>query len=215
MSDMKRLIVFGATGGTGQEVVKQALELGHEVTIVVRRPLLSGLQHPRLKIIQGDVLAASTFIKSMQGMDAVISCLGVGRSREPTTLYSTGIGNLISVMKMAGVHRLICISAGALYVNSQMGFFIRILTRLVLQKILKEMYADMRRMEAIVEESGLDWTIVRPPMLKNKPFTGVYRTAITGHIKSPFSIGRADLANFMLGILQAPNTFGAKAELSY
>jgi len=212
---MEKLILFGATGGTGREVVKQALDRGHEVTVIVRNPSSFDIQHPRLKIVQGDVLEPSTFAKYMQGIDAVISCLGVGNSRQPITLYSTGIENIISAMKMAGVQRLICISAGALYVNQQMGFFVRIITKLVLQKILKEMYADMRLMEQIVEESKLNWTIVRPPMLKNKPFTGVYRTAIASHIKHPFSIARADLADFMLNILTDSKTFGAKAELSY
>lgn len=212
---MEKLVIFGATGGTGREVVRQALDRGHEVTIIVRNPLSFDIQHPRLKIIQGNVLQSSTFIKHMWGIDAVISCLGVGRSREPTTLYSAGIENIISAMEMTGVQRLICISAGALFVNKQMGLFISILTKLVLQKILKEMYADMRLMELIVEKSKSDWTIVRPPMLKDKPFTGVYRTAIAGHIKSPFSIGRADLADFMLNILEDPRTFGTKAELSY
>jgi putative NADH-flavin reductase len=212
---MESLIIFGATGGTGKEVVKQALDAGNAVTIIVRRPLSFPLQHPHLKIVQGDVLQRSTFESEMQGKDAVVSCLGVGRSREQTILYSTGIQNIISAMEMAGVSRLVCISAGALYVNNQMGFFVRILTKYVLQKILKEMYADMRLMEAVIEKSKFNWTIVRPPMLKDKPFTGVYRTAITGHIKSPFSIGRADLAHFMLSILGDSKTFGAKAELSY
>ena len=212
---MKKLIIFGATGGTGREVVRQALDKGHEVTIIVRNPSSFDIQHPQLKIVQGDVLQPSTFTEHIWGMDAVISCLGVGRSRKPTTLYSAGIENVISAMEMAGVQRLICISAGALFVNKQMGFFIRVLTKLVLQKILKEMYADMRLMERIVEKSNLDWTIVRPPMLKDKPFTGAYRTAITGHITKPFSIARADLADFMLNILGDSKTFGAKAELSY
>ncbi|MBS1690271.1 MAG: SDR family oxidoreductase [Bacteroidetes bacterium] len=211
---MEKLIVFGATGGTGQEVVKQALDRGHEVTIIVRNLQSFSMQHPHLKIFQGDVLQPSTFAHYMQGMDAVISCLGVG-SRQPTTLYSTGITNIISAMEAAGVQRLICISAGALYVNKQMGFFISMLTKLVLQKILKNMYADMRLMEHIVEESKLNWTIVRPPMLKNKAFTGSYRTAITGHIKHPSSIARADLADFMLNILTNPKTFSTKAEISY
>jgi putative NADH-flavin reductase len=212
---MERLIIFGATGGTGQEVVKQALNNGYKVTIVVRRPLSFPLQHPQLKIVQGDVLQLSTFASDMQGKDAVISCLGVGKSRKPTTLYSEGIQNIIAAMEMAGVDRLLCISAGALYVNKQMGFFIRLLTKFVLQKILKEMYADMRLMEAIVEKSRLNWTIVRPPMLKDKPLTGIYRTAITTHIKSPFSIGRADLAHFMLSILGDSHAFATKVELSY
>lgn len=212
---MEKLLVFGATGGTGREVVKQALDRGHEVTIIVRNPQSFSMQHPHLKIFQGDVLQSSTFADHMQSIDAIISCLGVGSSRQPTNLYSTGITNIISTMEAAGVQRLICISAGALYVNKQMGFFISILTKLVLQKILKNMYADMRLMEHIVEESKLNWTIVRPPMLKNKPFTGSYRTAITGHIKHPSSIARADLADFMLNILTNPKTFSAKAEISY
>jgi putative NADH-flavin reductase len=212
---MESLIIFGATGGTGKEVVKQALEAGNTVTIVIRHPLSFPIQHTNLKIVQGDVLDRSSFESEIQGKDAVVSCLGVGRSREPTVLYSAGIQNIISAMELAGVQRLVCISAGALYVNKEMGFFIRLLTRYVLQKILKEMYADMRLMEKIVEKSKLSWTIIRPPMLKDKPYTGFYRTAITGHIKSPFSIGRADLAHFMLSILGNPKTFGAKAELSY
>jgi len=212
---MEKLIVFGATGGTGREVVKQALDRGHEVTIIVRNPMSFSIQHPRLKIVQGDVLQSSTFALHMQGNDAVISCLGVRNSRQPTTLYSTGIKNIISAMTTANVQRLICISAGALYVNKEMGFFVSMLTKLVLQKILKEMYADMRLMEHIVEESKLNWTIIRPPMLKNKPFTGVYRTAITGHIKHPFSIARADLADFMLNIITNSKTYKTKAEISY
>ncbi|KAG4069349.1 hypothetical protein HA402_012202 [Bradysia odoriphaga] len=212
---MKKLIVFGATGGSGKEVVRQALDRGYEVTAVVRQPSLFNMQHTRLAIIQGDVLQPSTFEKNMQGMDAVISCLGVGRSRKPTSLYSAGTEHIISDMNTAGVPRFICISAGALYVNRQMGFFIRLLTRVVLQPLLREMYADMRLMEAAVEDSNVHWTIVRPPMLTDKPFTGVYRTAMNDHIKSPFSIGRADLADFMLNIIGDTEAFGAKAELSY
>lgn len=212
---MEKLLVFGATGGTGREVVKQALNRGYEVTVIVRNPSSFNIQHPHLHIVQGNVLQPSTLAGSMRGIDAVISCLGVGSSTQPTTLYSGGIKNIITAMQMADVQRLICISAGALYVNDQMGFFTKILTKLVLQKILRNMYADMRLMEHIVEESKLNWTIVRPPMLKDKPFTGVYRTAITGHIKHPFSIARADLADFMLNIITNSKTFGAKAELSY
>jgi len=212
---MERLIIFGATGGTGQEVVKQALNNGHKVTIIIRRALSFPFQHPQLKIVQGDVLQLSTFAGEMQGKDAVISCLGVGSSRKPTTLYSEGIQNIVAAMELAGVDRLVCISAGALYVNKQMGFFVRLLTKLVLQKIFKEMYDDMRLMEVIVEKSKLNWTIVRPPMLKDTPLTGIYRTAIATHIKRPFSIGRADLAHFMLSILGDLQTFATKAELSY
>lgn len=189
---MKKIIVFGATGGTGKEVAKQALDEGYEVTAVVRNPSGFDLKHQHLRIIKGDVLQPSTFEREIAGKEAVVSCLGASSNTKPTTLYSEGVKNIISAMNTAKVKRIVCISAGALDTNEEMGFFIRLLTKIVLQPILKNLYSDMRLMEAKIENSALDWTIVRPPMLKNKPLTGKYRTAVNSHIKRPFSISRAD-----------------------
>ncbi len=96
-----------------------------------------------------------------------------------------------------------------------MGFFIRMLTKLVLQKILKAVYADMRMMEKIVKKSGLEWTIIRPPMLKNKVMTGNYRIAVRSHIKRPFSIARADLAHFIINHLNDDNIYQSIVEIAY
>ncbi len=212
---MKKIIVFGATGGTGKQVVKQALENGYHLTVIVRNPVAFDMQHSQLEIINGDVLQSPTFENELEGRDAVISCLGTGKSTKPTTVYSTGIENIISAMNKASIKRLICISAGALYTNKEMGFFIRTLTKLVLQKILKEPYADMRLMETKVEKSRLDWTILRPARLTNKSFTGKYRVAVNSHNKRPFSISRADLAEYMLNSIDTPQTFKAKVEIAY
>ncbi len=211
---MKKLIVFGATGGTGKEVVKQALEQGNEITIIIRNPSAFELKHPHLKIITGDVLQLSSFENEVKGKDAVISCLGVGSSTKPTTVYSKGIENIIVAMNKAEVRRLICISAGALYVNKDMGFFVGTITKLVLQRIFKEMYGDMRLMEKKVENSNLDWTVVRPPMLKNKKLTGKYRIAVNSHVKRPSSISRANLAHFILHIVDDAQTLKVKTEIS-
>ncbi len=212
---MKKIIVFGATGGTGNEVVKQAFEKGYEVTAVIRNPSGFDLQHQHLKIIKGDVLQPSTFEKEIAGKEAVISCLGASSNTKSTTLYSEGIKNIISAMNKAQVKRIVCISAGALYTNEEMGFFIRLLTKIVLQPILKNLYSNMRLMEAEIENSALDWTIVRPPMLKNKPLTGKYRIAVNSHIRRPFSISRADLAQYMLSSIENSQTYKAKVEIAY
>ena len=212
---MKRIIVFGATGASGKEVVKQALASGHTVTAIARNPAAFTLQHPNLMISKGDVMQQETFEKEIAGKGAVISCLGTGTSLKPTTLYSAGIENIISAMNKGGVNRLICISAGALETNKEMGFFICAFLKLVLQKILKNPYADMRLMEKLVEKSNLDWTIIRPARLTNKPPEKKYRIALHSHIRKPWSIARADLANFMLGAIENNETIKAKVEIAY
>lgn len=155
-----------------------------------------------------------SFAATMKGKDAVISVLG-NRSTKPTILYSKGIENIINEMQKNNVQRLLCVSAGALYTNSKMGLFIRLLTKVVLQRILKGIYADMRLMEKEIQQTNLDYTIVRPPMLKDKPSKGKYRVSINEHLTKPFSIARADLAHFMVNHIDDNKTFKSIVEVSY
>ncbi|RFM26181.1 NAD(P)-dependent oxidoreductase [Deminuibacter soli] len=212
---MNAIIVFGATGGTGYEVVKQALEKGYLVTVVVRDISAFNLVHKNLTITMGDVLVAATFEEKLLGTRAVISCLGSGRSTKPTKIYSEGIKNIVEAMVKAGTPRLICVSAGGLETNKEMGVFTRLLVKLVLQPILKGPYTDMRLMEKFVTASPVEWTVVRPARLTNKTATGKYRTAVNTPLRKPFSIARADLANFMLTIIDAPETFGSIVNIAY
>ncbi len=211
---MKRIIVFGATGGTGKELVMQALEQGYEVTAVVRNPDTFTMQHPHLTISKGDVLQPITFEYKLQSADAVISCLGAAGTK-PTTLYSDGIMNIITAMQKGKVKRLVCISALPLYLNNSMGIRLQLLIKLFLAPIFKNLYSDMRLMETRIMCSNLNWTIVRPPYLINKPLTGIYRTATHVHLKKPWSISRADLAHFMLSTIDNPETIQSKTEISY
>ena len=114
---MKQILVFGATGGTGIELVKLALDKKYEVTVVIRNPAGFDLQHSHLKIIKRDVLQPVTFANEIHGKEAVISCLGTGASTKQTKVYSEGIKNIISEMNKSEVKRLICISAIALDTN--------------------------------------------------------------------------------------------------
>ncbi|MFB0840621.1 NAD(P)-dependent oxidoreductase [Paenibacillus oleatilyticus] len=107
--------MFGATGGTGRQVVIQALEEGHEVTAVVRRPETFDLRHDKLEVLKGDVLLPATFRQAMRGKDAALSALGVSH-RNPTTVYSTGTVKIMEAMQAAGVRRLVCLSSAGLEV---------------------------------------------------------------------------------------------------
>lgn len=212
---MKKMIVFGATGGTGKELVKQALHQGYNVIAIVREPSAFTMAHPLLTLIKGDVLTFPYFEEHLANVDVVISCLGTGKDLKETRVYSQGIQNILSAMENKGVGRLLCISAIALDTNKNMGFLIRFITTAILQKILKHVYSDMRMMEDLVEKSTIDWTIFRPPMLKDKPLSGIYRIAIGTHLTCPFSISRADLANGLLKSISNVQTFKTKVEIAY
>jgi putative NADH-flavin reductase len=212
---MEKIIVFGASGATGSQFVQQALESGHEVTAIIRDPArFSRPDHPNLIIHKGDVMQPESFAGAMKDKDAVISALG-NRSTKPTRLYSTGMKNIIAAMQVNNIQRIICLSAGALDTNPKMGLLIRLLTKLVLQRILREPYADMRFMEAEIRHTNLDYTIIRPPMLRHKPMKGKYRVAVNGHLARPFSIARADLAHYMLHHIADSGIFRSTVEISY
>lgn len=212
--NMNKIIVFGAAGGTGIEIVKQALEAGYQVTAFVRSPEKFALVHPGLVVRQGDVTFAGTFDKVVAGQDAVISAIG-NRSTKPTILYSVGLRNIVDAMRRTNVQRLICISAGGLDVNPKCSFFVRLLTKYVLQRILKEPYADLRLMETIVRQSGMHYTIMRPSRLLDKPVTGEYRIGINENISKPWSIARADVAHFIVHHIGDMKTFQSTTAISY
>ncbi len=108
-----KLVVFGATGGIGAEVVAQALAAGHEVTAVARRPEAVTIRRARLDVVYGDVLEAATIRDLISGQDVVVSAVGA-RNRAPTTVYSAGVANIMTAMRAAQVRRIFCISASGI-----------------------------------------------------------------------------------------------------
>ena len=206
-----KIIVFGANGGIGSKVVEQALEEGHQVTAVVRRPASISIQHPQLKVVQGDVLKPDTIQAAMAGQDAVISSLGV-TINEPTTVYSQGVANIIRAMQANGVQRLMCISASGLDPGP---LYQKIIAKLFLWRAFKHSYTDLVRMEAIVNASSVNWTIVRPPRLTDKERTGHYKIAINKHLANGLMLSRADTADYMLKHLNDPQTYHGLVEIAY
>lgn len=193
------IAVFGANGATGRLVVKQALARGYGVTAVTRHPETFPLRHERLQVMQGDVFDLAAVEQAVAGQDAVLSTLGVPFSREPITVYSQGVAHIVQAMKHYDVRRLVCVSSSAAGTNHDTGagfIFDKVLQPIVMSTIGKTTYADMKRMEALVMQSDLDWTIVRPSGLFETPAVTDYRVA-EDHIRRQFT-SRADLADCML-----------------
>ncbi len=190
------LLIVGATGGTGQQLVAQALDRGHRVTALVRR-LARAEQRPGLTPAVGDVLDPASLDRAMLGQQAVLSALGHKRWLGPTHLLSEGTRNLIAAMGHHGVRRLVCETALGISDSWwQMGLYYTLFVRPV---ILPFYFGDKVRQEAVVRASDLDWTIVRPGVLTNGPPRGRYRHGgRVGHWLWSVRISRADVAAFML-----------------
>jgi len=201
-----KLTVFGATGATGTSLVTQALAAGHEVTAVVRDPArLAVPESPRLRIVTADVMDPAAIGPAVAGADAVLSALGP-RGNGPTTVSQDSVRSIIQAIQKTGARRLLTIS-GTVVTDVGEGPLMRfVLKPLVRRTALRHVCADMRSAEDEVHKSNLDWTIMRPPRLTDKPATGTYRTAIDRNLPRAYTISRADVAACMLTVLDDPTT---------
>ena len=185
-----KVIVFGATGKTGKEILKQALAQGWEVTAFVRDPSSLSLENGDLNIMKGDIFEISTVKRAIQGQDAVICSLGTSELGK-TTVRAEGTKNIITAMKENNVDRLVVVSAhGVAESWSSLSF----INKLFFATLLHGARQDHEKQEVVVKESDLDWTILRPSGLTDTPKTGNY--AIGEDIKPITSrISRADVAH--------------------
>ena len=211
---MKKILVFGGSGGTGKRFIEQALNAGHTITAVIRNPDTFTVIHQNLNVVKGDVLIPKSFEKEFEKHEAVVSCLGIPKIQQ-TSLYSSGIRNIINNMERSGLKQLICISSGALDIPPNSSFIMTFLLKNVLQRVYKPIYADMRVMEEIIKNSGLDWTIVRAPKLTDGKATGTYKNITGLPLRGIPKISRADLAAFMLTHLTDSGTIKSTIEIAY
>lgn len=208
-----RIVVIGANGTTGQEIVTQALAAGHEVVGAVRRP--ETLSHIKgVEVAKIDLSDADTLAAAMQGADAVISALGhggVGAAMKFTTLYSDATRTIRTAMRATGVKRIMVLSSGGTVDNDKApGFYTKLLRRLLINT-----YTDMARMETILEESqDLEWTSVRLTYLRkgpSKPFLAQEGKLDRGN----FQIHFTDAARFIVDELTAREWINAHPVLGY
>lgn len=196
-----RLTVFGATGATGAELVRQALASGHHVEAVARRPDAIAITHPHLTVSRADVLDPAWSVNQVKGADAVLSALGSRVMKQHTTVYSQGVAAIIAAMRHHGVRRFVGISAIPVGLEAHQSMLERRLMYPLLHRFFGGGYDDMRRMEQLLADSGLDWTLFRPPALTNGRRTERYRTAIDRRLPRAWSVSRSDLAHAMLAAL--------------
>ncbi|TKA08070.1 NAD(P)-dependent oxidoreductase [Actinacidiphila oryziradicis] len=210
-----KLLIFGATGGTGAHLLTQALDAGHNVTVIARDPgKVVPKEHSSLTVLGGDALAPGTWQSAVAGHDAVLSCLGSTDRKHPTTVYSQGTANIVKAMREHTVRRLVCLSSAGLEIPPGIPLSQRLVTKLVVQRLYRHGYADMAEMERVVTSSDTHWTIIRPPMLTDGPLTRRYRTAENAHVSHPTSLPRADLAHYMLTHTDDPHTWKAIVEIT-
>lgn len=189
-----KVAIFGSTGTIGLQLVDQALEYGHIVTVLVRDPSKLTAMRASMKVIQGDVMDFASVEKAVAGQDAVLCSLGAGSKG---TVRSKGTRNIIRAMETAGVRRFICLST--LGVGDSWGNLSFFWKYIMFSGLLRRAYADHVLQEDHVMQSHLEWTIVRSGAFTNGNRTREYRHGFPGTDKRrKLEISRADVADFML-----------------
>jgi putative NADH-flavin reductase len=197
---MMKLVVLGATGGIGLEIMRQAADRGHKVTAFVRAPERLKSVGARFGVIQGDPLSSAELARALEDQDAVLSGFGPRvpiAKTDATLLHRFGVA-LSDAMRKVGIRRAIIISTAFLFKDSIIPP-----TNLVGRLFFPNMVADASEMESFFQKSGLDWTLVRPPRLINRPRRNRYRVR-EGHLPGfGFTISRADVAAFMINTAES------------
>lgn len=210
-----KLLILGATGGTGAALLDQAVAAGHDVTAIVRTPAnVHAAVKTSMTVVEGDVLEPGPWQDVAAEHNTLLSCLGSKDRRHPTTIYSHGTLNALAAMGTNTMRRLICLSSAGLDVPAETPLPQKLVTRLIIQRLYRHGYADMRRMEAALRDQDAHWTIVRPPMLTDAPGNGNYRTSMNNPLPNMRSIPRADLAHYLLTAIEDPTTWKATVEIS-
>ncbi len=187
-----KISIFGGTGGTGRSLVEQALAGGHTVTVLVRNPATFPVRHEHLTVLQGDVLDLAKVEAAVVGQDAVLSALGTNQ-KGPVSVCTDRIQSILAAMTQYSVRRLLVVSAYGATESHH-----RDLYNLLLWTSLKGKMVDKERMEKLITQSDVDWTLVRPSFLTNGSRTGQYRSGSDLRMHITSHIPRADVADFML-----------------
>jgi len=211
-----KITVFGATGGIGQEIVKQGLARGNAITAVVRDASRLPITDPALRVVTVPALDdPGTLIPAIRGSEAVLSGVGPrGRKDGPVATPSTRA--IVAAMNVCSTRRFVGVSAAPVGPTpDDEGLLNRWLLTPVVKAVLRNVYADLGEMEALLQSGDIDWTVVRPPRLINKPLSGEYRTAVGANVIRGSRISRADVAHLMLEALAVPETIRRAVGVAY
>lgn len=202
-----RILVIGGTSGVGLETVKLSLERGHTVTAVARRPERMSYTHERLSTIKGDVLDPASVDAVMAGHDVVVFSIGIGPTRKPVSVFSQGASNVLAAMQKQGVPQLIAVTGIGAGDSKGHGTFMY--DHFTQPFLLKTMYEDKDRSETLIRESDVNWTIVRPGFLTDDASEAKYRVITDMTDITAGDISRADVAHFIVAVLESGGQHGA------
>jgi putative NADH-flavin reductase len=220
MEGQMKLTIFAATGGIGRQIAEQAVDAGHDVTVVVRNPQkLPGGLPEQVRVVTADLAAPdpATLKLAVEGADAVLSGLGATSNSE-AGVATAGTRAMVAAMKATGTRRIIVVSAAPIGTvpspgqpnppkhDPGDGFIMQRLFSPLTKAAFRKHYADLAQMEDVLRGSDLDWTAVRPPRLTDKPLTGTYRTARGQNLRRGAFISRADVAHYMLRAIDQSET---------
>jgi putative NADH-flavin reductase len=191
-----KIVVFGATGRTGLPFVQQALAAGHEVIAFARTPSKLNITHPCLRVVQGDSTDAAAVERAIAGTDVVVSALGHGKNT-PRTMMADSARHIVAAMKKHGVRRIITMTGAGVGAPEDQPKPINHFIKFMLKTLSPQVLKDSEDHVQIIKDSGLDWTVVRGPMLTEGAHTGKYRVGWVG-VNTSARISRADVADFML-----------------
>jgi putative NADH-flavin reductase len=199
-----RVAVFGASGGIGRHVVDGLLSRGHEVIAIVRRPtpMPAGVSCAMV----ANLLDVNAVAASIERADAVISCVGP-RSIKDGPVTSTVTASLVAAMRRTGAKRILVVSAAPVgEMPKDETPLLRFVLRPLIWAILGDLYRDLERTEALLAQSGLIWTAMRPPRLNDGRLTRRVRQRIGGSLPGGYIVSRPDVADSMCAALDNPAT---------
>jgi uncharacterized protein YbjT (DUF2867 family) len=203
-----KILLLGATGGVGKQLLQQALEHGDEVTAFVRDPAKLTLSHANLKVVQGDVFNKDDVMQAMTGQEAVASCLNTSRGIHESDELERMFANVVPAMLAHGVKRIVYCASAGIYneIPGEMGKQVMFMLRHPLH--------DHAQAVAAIKAAGLDYTIARPLGLIDAPLTGQYQEVLEGVPSNGNTIARADVAHFMLKALHDDSYIGTSPALA-
>jgi putative NADH-flavin reductase len=209
-----KLVVFGASGRIGTELVRQGVAAGHEVTAVVREgsslqvelpelqpaPARAGAARGRVEVVTADVMDPRSIAPVIAGHDVVLSALGP-RPKGPSNVLTSSARSILQAL--GDVRRYLVVSVAGIHGGND-DPFTQYVVKPILQRLLREGFADARQMEELIGASAVDWTICCPPRLSDKPAKGTFRSNTEGSIRGGFTMTRADVATYMLNAIDNP-----------
>ncbi len=204
-----KVSIFGASGGTGSLLTERCLGAGYDVTVLLRTPATFAFRD-RVRVVEGNVFDQAAVRRTVEGADIILSALGA-RSLKKEDVLERGVPLIVDAMQETGVRRIIALgSAGALddSLKKQPAWRRWIVQNIVYNTLLKWAVASQVSQWKTLSASGLDWTMVMPPMLANSPARGVYRIDGEALPRNGSRISRTDVADFMMQQIANPQWVG-------